>query len=71
MINHSSDISPKDFINIYRISHSTYYLPKVEIKDYNVTIDGKTFFEIANLKHMKILEELLLVSEMIIQPVVC
>ena len=71
MINHSSDISPKDFINIYRISHSTYYLPKVEIKDYNVTIDGKTFFEIANLKHMKILEELLLVSKMIIQPVVC
>ena len=54
-----------------RTSHSTYYLPKVEIKDNNVTIDGKTYFEIANLKHMKILEELLLVSEMIIQPVVC
>ena len=45
MINHSSDISPKDFINIYRISHSTYYLPKVEIKDYNVTIDAKSFFD--------------------------
>ena len=27
-----------------RISHSTYYLPKVEIKDYNVRIDGRTFF---------------------------
>ena len=26
-----------------RISHSTYYLPKVELKDYNVVIDGKTF----------------------------
>ena len=24
-----------------RTSHSTYYLPKVEIKDYNVTTDGK------------------------------
>ena len=24
-----------------RTLHSTYYLPKVEIKDYNVTIDGK------------------------------
>ena len=24
-----------------RTSHSTYYLPKVEIKDYNVMIDGK------------------------------
>ena len=26
-----------------RTSHSTCYLPKVEIKDYNVIIDGKTF----------------------------
>ena len=28
-----------------RISHSIYYLPKVEIKDYNVLIDGKNFFD--------------------------
>ena len=27
-----------------RKSHSNYYLPKVEIKDYNVMIDGKNFF---------------------------
>ena len=27
-----------------RTSHSEYYLPKVEIKDYNVKIDGKNFF---------------------------
>ena len=27
-----------------RRSHSTYYLPKVEIKDYNVMIDGKNLF---------------------------
>ena len=27
-----------------RISHSTFYLPKVEIKDYNVMIDGEKFF---------------------------
>ena len=27
-----------------RTSHSEYYFPKVEIKDYNVMIDGKTFF---------------------------
>ena len=26
-------------------SHSTYYLPKVEIKDYNVITDGKIFFD--------------------------
>ena len=28
-----------------KTSHSTYYLPKVEIKDYNVIIDGKNFFD--------------------------
>ena len=28
-----------------RTSHSTYYLPKVEIKDYNVMIDCKIFFD--------------------------
>ena len=27
------------------IEHHTYYLPKVEIKDYNVMIDGKNFFD--------------------------
>ena len=28
-----------------RTSHSTYYLPKVEIKDYNVMIDGRNAFD--------------------------
>ena len=28
-----------------RTSHSTYYLLKVEIKDYNVMIDGRNFFD--------------------------
>ena len=28
-----------------RVSHSTYYLPKVEIKDYNVMIDGRNLFD--------------------------
>ena len=28
-----------------RTSHSTYYLPKVEIKDYNVMIDDRNFFD--------------------------
>ena len=27
-----------------RTSHSTYYLPEVEIKDYNVMIDGRKVF---------------------------
>ena len=28
-----------------RVSHSTYYLSKVEIKDYNVMIGGRNFFD--------------------------
>ena len=28
-----------------RTSHSTYYVPKVEIKDYNVMIDGRNLFD--------------------------
>ena len=31
-----------------RTSHSTYYLPKVEIKDYNVIIDGRNVFRSTN-----------------------
>ena len=41
-----------------RTSHSTYYLPKVETKDYNVMTDGKNFFDQPIntwLKHTKIL----------------
>ena len=29
-----------------RISFSKYYVPKFEVKDFNVLIDGKPFFEI-------------------------
>ena len=28
-----------------RTSHSNYYLPNVEIKDYNITINGENFFD--------------------------
>ena len=32
-----------------RTSHSSHYLPKVEIKDYNIMVDSKNFFyEIIN-----------------------
>ena len=30
----------------YRTSFSKYYVPKIEIKDFNVLTDGKPFFEI-------------------------
>ena len=31
--------------NDKRISNRRYYIPNVEIKDYNVMIDGKNFFD--------------------------
>ena len=49
-------------------SHSEYCLPKVDIKDYNVKIDGKNLFDQpikTKKQHTKILEKLLLVKEMI------
>ena len=54
-----------------RTSNKIRYLPNVEIKDYNVMIDGKNFFDQAiKDKHMKTLEKLLPVKEMIIQQIV-
>ena len=54
-----------------RTSHSTYYLPKVEIKDYNVMIDGKNFFDQPIKSNIKTYDKLLLVKEMITRLVVC
>ena len=36
-----------------RRSNSEYYLPKVEIKDYNVKIDGKSFSDQPANDHIK------------------
>ena len=36
-----------------RTSHSTYYLPKVEIKNYNVMIVGKNLFDQPINSHLK------------------
>ena len=33
-------------LSFERTSFSNYYVPKIEIKDFNVLIDGKQFFEI-------------------------
>ena len=57
-----------------RRSHSGCYLPKVEMKDCKILIDGKSFFDqpINNVtKHMKILDKLFLGKEMITQLLVC
>ena len=46
-----------------RISNKRYYIPNVEIKDYNVMIDGKNFFDQPINSMTKTYET--------IQPVVC
>ena len=39
-----------------RVSHSVYYLPNVEIKDYNIMINGENFFD-QPIKNNKITNE--------------
>ena len=56
--------------NAVRTGYTEYFLPKVKIKDYNVMISGRNLFDqsIRNgIKHMKALEKLLLIKEMITQ----
>ena len=53
-----------------RTSNEKYYLPNLEIKDYNAMIDRKKLFS-STSKRMIILERLLLVKEMTIHLVVC
>ena len=56
-----------------RTSHPGYYLPNVELKGYKIIINGENFLDqlMKNNKHMKTLQKLLLVKEMITQLVVC
>ena len=57
-----------------RTSHSTYYLPQVEINYYYVMIDGKNLFDQpinSNIKTYENIRKLLLVKEEITQLVVC
>ena len=45
-----------------RTSFSKYYLPKVEIKDFNVLIDGESFFEIPIKNKEEVYEEIIEMS---------
>ena len=57
-----------------RTSDDEYYLPTVEIKDYNIVTNGENLFDQPKKitrYHMIILEKLLQVKVMIIQLVVC
>ena len=57
-----------------RKGHTGYYLPGVEIKDYNIMIDGRKCFDRPNRtdiwKHMKTLQKLLQATEIVTQLVV-
>ena len=53
-----------------RTSAKGYYLPNVEIKDYNLMINGENFFDQAIKNNMKPIEKLPQVKEMITQLVV-
>ena len=42
-----------------RYSFSNYYIPKVRINDFNVLIDGKSFFDLPVKMKKKLLKKLL------------
>ena len=56
-----------------RTSHPTYFLSKVEIKDYNVMIDSKNFFDQTINSMIETYEKIrkIQVTGMTIQMVVC
>ena len=45
--------------NTYRTVHRGYYLPKVRIKDYNVTIGGKNFSDQPVKSDMRTYDEMI------------
>ena len=53
----------------YRDSFSHYYVPRVQIKDFNVLIDGKCFFDLP-IKMKKKLTKKLLIRAIMITPLV-
>ena len=42
-----------------RYSYSNYYIPKVQIKDFNVLIDGRSFFDLPIKMKKKLTKRLL------------
>ena len=54
-----------------RTGHTEYFLPKKEIKGYNVLMEETFLINLSEIAHMKILQKLPLVKEMIALLVVC
>ena len=53
------------------MAHPRYYLPIIKMKDYNVMIDGKHFFDQTIKDDIKALKKLRRVIEIVKQLVVC
>ena len=51
--------------NTDRIGHTKYFFPNVEIKDYNVMIDGRKYFDQPIKHNSRTFEKLCLVKDMI------
>ena len=45
-----------------RYSYSNYYVPKVEINDFNILIDGKSFFDLAVKNEEEAYEKIIEIS---------
>ena len=54
-----------------RTSHNAYYLPNVEIEDYNIMINGENFFDQQTKNNKVTLGKLVQVKEINIQLVFC
>ena len=52
-------IEENNFKKNHRDSFSRYYVPNVEIKDFNVLIDGKSFFDLPVKMKKKLMKKLL------------
>ena len=46
-----------------RTSFSKYYIPKVEIKDFNVLIDGKSLFDVAVKNRVEAYKKIISISK--------
>ena len=55
-------IEEDDIKKDYRDSFSHYYLPNVQIKDFNVLIDGKSFFDLPILNEEEAYEKIINMS---------
>ena len=55
-------IEEDDIKKDYRDSFSHYYVPKVQIKDFNILIDGKSFFDLPIKNEEEVYEKIINMS---------